>query len=104
MDETQGKVRHLSLTLTWAAGMVLAMFFVFILIGAAPALVIGAALAGTVLLALVFMPGGVYDQETRAMNLAGSPGIPAPRPFGEAKKKAYAPFSDTPPPPLTPAI
>lgn len=80
------------------------MFFVFILIDAAPALVIGAALAGTALLTLVFMPGGVYEKETRAMNLAGSPSIPAPRPLGEVKKKAYTPFSDTPPPRPLPAI
>ncbi len=84
--------------------MALAAFFVFILIGAAPVLVIGACLAGTALFTLVFMPGGVYEQETHAMTLAGSPGFPAPRPFGEAKKKAYTPFSDTPPPRPIPAI
>lgn len=84
--------------------MALAAFFVFILIGAAPALVVGAALAGTALLALVFMPGGVYEKETRAMLPACSPGIPAPRPLGEVKKKAYTPFSDTPPPRSIPAI
>ncbi len=73
--------------------MALAVFFVLIAVGADPALVIGAALAGTSLLALAFLPSGVYEMETRVIRaaLAGSPGIPAPHPFVAAEKKVYTP-------------
>lgn len=102
MDETRGIVRYLSLTLTRVAGLVLTFFFILIAIGAAPALVIGAALAGTALLLLVFMPLGVYEMETRAM--ARSPGIPAPRTHQETEPKAFEPILASPPPRPIPAI
>lgn len=100
MNETRGIVRHLSLALTRAAGVALAIFFILIAIGAAPALVIGAALAGTALLVLVFMPLGVYEMETCAM--ARSPGIPAPRAHQETEPKAFEPILASPPPRLPP--
>ncbi|ODU49865.1 MAG: hypothetical protein ABS92_04740 [Thiobacillus sp. SCN 63-374] len=84
--------------------MVLAVFFALIAIGAAPALVAGAALAGTALLVLVFMAGGVYEMETRAMALSRSPGIPAPRAHQETEPKAFEPSLTSPPPRLIPAI
>lgn len=104
MDETQGKARHLSLALTKVAGVALAIFFILIAIGAAPVLVIGAALAGTALLVLVFMPLGVYEMETCAMARSRSPGIPAPRAHQETEPKAFEPILASPPPRLAPAI
>ncbi|MFH1816310.1 MAG: hypothetical protein ABIK08_15125 [Pseudomonadota bacterium] len=104
MDETQGKVRHLSLALTRVAGVALAIFFILIAIDAAPALVIGAALAGTALLVLVFMPLGVYEMETCAMARARPPGIPAPRAHQETEPKAFEPILASPPPRPAPVI
>ena len=104
MDETRGIVRHLSLTLTRVAGLVLTFFFILIAIGAAPALVFGAALAGTALLFLVFMPLGVYEMETCAMARSRSPGIPAPRVPQETEPKAFEPILASPPPRPIPAI
>lgn len=104
MDETQGKVRHLSLALTWVVAVAFTIFFILIAIDAAPALVIGAALAGTALLVLVFMPLGVYEMETCAMARSGSPGIPAPRTHRETEPKAFEPILASPPPRPIPAI
>lgn len=107
MDETQGKVRHLSLTLTRVAGVALAIFFILIAIGAAPALVVGAALAGTALLVLAHAPRfGVWHVETKSIiqSLARAPGIPAPRAYPEVEKKAFEPILASPPPRLIPAI
>lgn len=105
MGETQGKVRHLSLTLTRVAGVALAIFFILIAIGAAPALVVGAALTGTALLVLVHTPDfGVWQIESNAMTPTGSPGVPAPRAYPEVEKKAFEPILASPPPRPTPAI
>ncbi|MGB9130872.1 MAG: hypothetical protein WCB97_14610 [Thiobacillus sp.] len=105
MDETQGKARHLSLALTKVAGVALAIFFILIAIGAAPALVIGAALAGMALLSLAHAPRfGVWEIETSAMALIGLPCIPAPRTRKETKPQAFEPLLASPPPRLIPAI
>lgn len=107
MDETQGKVRHLSLALTWAAGAGFAVFFVLIAAGAAAALVIGAALAGAALIVLAHAPGfGAWTIETKAImqSLARAPGFAAPRIHQKAEKKAFEPLLTLPPPRLLPAI
>ena len=107
MEETQGKVRHLSLALTRAAGVVLAIFFILIATGAAPALVIGAALAGTALLVMALGPGfGAWHVETKSIiqTLARAPGIPAPRTHQETEPKAFEPILASPPPRPIPAI
>ncbi|OZA28679.1 MAG: hypothetical protein B7X91_04310 [Hydrogenophilales bacterium 17-64-11] len=84
--------------------MALAIFFILIAIGAAPALMVSAALAGTALLVLVFMPLGVYEMETRAMARSRSPGIPAPRTPKETEPKAFEPLLASPPPRPAPSI
>ena len=82
--------------------MAAAIFFIFIAIGAAPALVVGAAMAYTALLFLVFMPFGVYEMESCA--LARVPGFPAPRTHQETEPKAFEPLLASPPPRPAPAI
>lgn len=107
MDETQGKVRHLSLALTWAAGVVLAVFFALIAADVATALIVAAALAGLALLFLAHAPGfGAWHIETKAIlrSLARAPGIPAPRTHQETEPKAFEPSLTSPPPRLIPAI
>lgn len=85
--------------------MALAIFFILIAIGAAPALFIIAALLGTALLILVFTPGfGVWQIETNAMTTTGSPAIPAPRAPQETEPKAFEPILASPPPRPIPAI
>ncbi len=105
MGETQGKIRHLSLTLTRVAGVALAVFHILAAIGAAPALVIIAALLGTALIVLVFTPDfGVWQIETNAMTTTGSPAIPAPRTHRETEPKGFEPILASPPPRTVPAI
>lgn len=107
MDETQGKVRHLSFALTKASGVAFAVFFVLIAAGAATALVFAAALAGAALLVLAHAPGfGAWYIETRAImqSLARAPGVPAPRIHQEVEKKAFEPALTSPPPRPFPAI
>lgn len=106
MEETQGKVRHISLALTRAAGAGFAVFFVLIAAGAAPALIIAAALAGTALLLLAHAQGfGAWHIETEAMARAhGFPGFPAPRIPPATEKRSFEPDLTSPPPRLLPAI
>ncbi|OJY60386.1 hypothetical protein [Thiobacillus sp. 0-1251] len=106
MDETQGKIRHLSLALTQAAGAWFAVFFVLIAVGAAATLIIGAALAGASLLILAHAPSfGAWHIETEAMARAcGFPGFPAPRIPVETEKRSFEPDLTSPPPRPIPAI